>query len=260
VAEDESQSPVARANVALQKIALELRDASVVAVATGGDLEVATGGVVAMAAVRGVWDYIRASHTLDVEECCTRLAREIVTRLDSAESGHERAAIMDTYLLDSERARILRKGFQEMLDVTTSSAWPCIAALVADYWAEGRPLDAFFKEATSLFAECVFEDLQAIEILLHRGQQFWSEAKGRIELNFNPLPTSNITITHPDFLKAEPLKVKNDPRRAIRILGAHSFGTAEPRGERLDIRADSADDCWRLLRYVGLREHTDGGR
>ena len=113
MAEDEALSPVQQAQTKLEAFLGDLRDAVIAAQVTGGDLKVAGATVLAKTLGRGLWNYMRASAMFDTDECCTVLGRELAVRLNTVDNDFDRAAVLNSYLQDPKRARILRKGFQE---------------------------------------------------------------------------------------------------------------------------------------------------
>ena len=156
-------------------------------------------------------------------------------------------------LADPLSADAIVQAFQKMLDATTSAAWPCIAALTADYVRDRKAVDGFFRDAVTVLAALDEEGLVAAKALFAKAEPHKGK---RVEVNYNAPPRQDFTFTAPEVLKGEehfspaPAGVP----RALRILGANGFG--QVRGDRITLGGESAEpQSWRLLGY--LRRGTD---
>lgn len=254
---DEDSTALERTKKAGADLARDLGVALVASILTGAAIGPALAGVAAGSLGLLLWKHIESSPPDDVEACCDRLAKEMAARLVAHGDDRQAAAAMASeFLSDAKRSRTLRTGLATMMDVTTTRAWPCIAALVAEYWDAGRTVDGFFKDATGFLTEVVDEDLDAIAFVLAHGKsQFEAMPKlaPPLTLNYNRGSRNELTIPFPHELEKPEHWVAMDasPARGMQLLDRHRFG--DYLHEQITIR-ERIEDCWRLLALLELRE------
>lgn len=173
--------------------------------AAGAVLQAFTGGTVpapVFGIAKKLMKHIFMSGEAEVEAAADELLIELNARLQSTENFAYRQDILEEWLGDPERNRVLRLGFMEMLESTDPAAWPFIASLTADYWADRRPVDSFFKDAGRLFTSALNVDLNLVTLILKlllivRGTNYTN--LHHIVINHNRPPTNNITVVEPDI-------------------------------------------------------------
>ncbi|NJO55905.1 MAG: hypothetical protein HC834_05585 [Rhodospirillales bacterium] len=152
-----------------------------------------------------------------------------------------------------------------MIDSVDPSAWPCIAALTADYWAECRPPDSFFLDFGRLLRSSLRDDLDVMHVMLKLYDSACAldpRHNGPITLNHNPPPRNDITIVEPGakpFAGLEPGSVavlaherlSVSYSRAGRLLFESGFANFDGH-ERVSFRPHNRQRLDRIRHYLAL--------
>jgi hypothetical protein len=237
------------------ELATGLRDAGITT--AGALIGAAIGGPMGAAAGAGLGELTKlvlakkATHRKQREVLATA---HIAWGLNLPQGTGARQKALAGIMADQTSADTIVQSFQRMVDATSSSAWPCIAVLTGDYVREGKPVDGFFRDATSLLAELDDEGLAAVLLLLDVLEPPGVDSEGRVvELGYHDR-RSNVSVNESPPRPDAPTNLTPPAGfpRASRVLDAYGFASMEAArgGRSLDLTvgiADYHDRCKRLL-------------
>jgi hypothetical protein len=148
-----------------------------------------------------------------------------------------RKLIILRWLEDHQREELLLEGFRDLVDSHDRAVWPGLAALTVEYYASRQPIDAFFRQAADLLKATTFEDVGALNSILHLAQTYFPRGLLPLEIDgkngtlraFREIrDESKHYIEH--YIEAPFPPVVEPFHRALRLLKSNGFGHDCPTG------------------------------
>lgn len=218
-------------------------------------LSLAAGGAVGQATHTGADAVLGAAQDAAADRArraAHQLAVEMHARVQQADPG-ERRRIIDEYTDDPVREQTLFEAWKSLVATPDGAVWPALNSMGGDYWAEGRTVDGFFRDASTLFAQCDKATVNGIAAVLsvamvahrHHGDHL---------VNYNPPPESSFAFIERRGKETLERKI-GAPRgveRALRLLRANGFCMANAHPHHFNMDPDGMENCKRLLAYAKL--------